>query len=71
MVSVFFYRLLIIEEGFYIIVSHVFPIASLFNHAKMISLLLNGEEGDKSAKTSLPVLYIVEMYWPMFYNVLQ
>ena len=71
MVSVLFYRFLIIREGFYNIVAQVLPIASLFDHVKTISLLSIREEGDKLAKTSLPVLYTVEMYWPVFYKVLQ
>ena len=70
MVSVLFYRVLIIREGFYNVVGRVLPIASLFDHAKTISLCAN-EGGDRSAKTSLPVLYKVEMYWPRFYKVLQ
>ena len=71
MVSVLFYRFLIIKEGFYNIVAQVLPIASLFDHTKTILLISNGEEGDKSVKTSLPVFYTMEMYWPVFYKVLQ
>ena len=67
MVSVLFYRFLIIREWFYNVVDRVLPIASLFDHAKTILLRSNGE-GDKPAKTSLPVLYTVEMNWPRFYK---
>ena len=70
MASVLFDRLFIIREWFYNVVGRVLPIPSLHDHVKTILLCSDGEEADKSAKTSLPVLYTVEMYWSSFYKVL-
>ena len=71
MISVLYYMFLIFREQFYNVVGRVLPIASMFDHTKTISLHLNGEEGDKSAKTSLPVLYKVKMYWSSLTVVIQ